>query len=219
MVVTFFLFVISATGVYGQENSDSRLLVYAVYIHKSIKENWGPGVAIYLGKGLFITAAHVAGRTWITRPKIVIAGEQLPTNVVKAGDFETIDLTLLSVDEARLPSRLSLRRNPLCNEPPWPGERVVTVVPDRTARSHILSPKLLPRDAQKFDTVIRDVATTGDSGSGVFDVEKKCLLGIMSRKISVQVNRKDTGSTQTIDIAKYFVPASVIANFIPSELR
>jgi hypothetical protein len=197
--------------------SDSLLLVYAVNIHKSIKETWGPGVAIYLGKGLFITAAHVAGRTWLTRPKIVIAGEELPTNVVKAGDFETIDLTLLSVDVNRLPSRLALRRNPLCERPPWPGEPVITVVPEGTARSYILSPKALPESARKFDTVIRDVALTGNSGSGVFDAEKKCLLGIMSRKISAYRTHKDTGKSEPYDIAKYFVPASVIAEFIPPD--
>ena len=31
--------------------------------------------------------------------------------------------------------------------------------------------------------MISDVATTGNSGSGVFDAGNKCLLGIMSRKI------------------------------------
>ena len=68
-------------------------------------------------------------------------------------------------------------------------------------------------------TVIRDVATTGNSGSGVFDANKKCLLGIMSRKISQQWTRKDNGKKETVDIAKYFVPASVIASFIPAQWR
>jgi Trypsin-like peptidase domain len=200
-------------------DADESLRIYAVNIHRTPMQTWGPGYGIYLGKGLFITAAHVAGHTWLTRPKVSIAGQEFPTNVVKAGDFETIDLTLLSVDENRLPLRLSLRRNPLCQEPPWAGERVITVVPEGLARSQILSPKLLPLGSRKFDTVIRDVATTGNSGSGVFDADKKCLLGIMSRKISLQITRKATGKTETVDIAKYFVPASVIANFIPAEWR
>jgi hypothetical protein len=198
---------------------DDSLLIYAVNIHQTPMQTWGPGYGIYLGKGLFVTAAHVAGHTWFTRPKVAINGQEFPTSVVKAGDFETIDLTLLSVDETRLPLRLSLRRNPLCKEPPWPGERVITVVPEGTARSQILSPRLLPQNARKFDTVIKDVATTGNSGSGVFDADKKCLLGIMSRKITQQTTRKDNGKTVTVDIAKYFVPASVIANFIPAHLR
>jgi hypothetical protein len=198
---------------------DESLLVYAVNIHQTPMQTWGPGYGIYLGKGLFITADHVAGHTWLTRPKVSIGDQEFPTNVVKAGDFETIDITLLSVDEGRLPLRLSLRRNPLCEEPPWPGERVITVVPEGTARSQILSPKLLPMSVRKFDTVIKDVATTGNSGSGVFDANRKCLLGIMSRKISQRVVRKDDGKSETVDIAKYFVPASVIAKFIPPEFR
>jgi hypothetical protein len=200
------------------ENADNSLLVYAVNIHQTPMQTWGPGYGIYLGKGLFITAAHVAGRTWFTRPKVAIAGTEYPTKVVKAGDFETIDLTLLSVDETRLPSRLALRRNPLCAQPPWPGEPVITVVPEGTARSRIMSPQRLPLSARKFDTVISDVAQTGNSGSGVFDAEKKCLLGIMSRKISDYRTNRSTGKRELYDIAKYFVPASVIGQFIPAEL-
>jgi hypothetical protein len=199
------------------ENADDSLLVYAVNIHQTPMQTWGPGYGIYLGRGLFITAAHVAGHTWFTRPKVTIAGTEYATKVVKAGDFETIDLTLLSVDETRLPSRLALRRNPLCAQPPWPGEPVITVVPEGTARSRIMSPQRLPLNARKFDTVISDVAQTGNSGSGVFDAERKCLLGIMSRKISEY--RMKNGKRELYDIAKYFVPASVIAQFIPAEFQ
>jgi hypothetical protein len=46
-------------------------------------------------------------------------------------------------------------------------------------------PFSIPR---KFSTLISDVATTGNSGSGVFDAGNKCLLGIMSRKIFVKPN-------------------------------
>jgi len=201
------------------ESTDDSLLVYAVNIHQTPMQLWGPGYGIYLGKGLFITAAHVAGHTWFTRPKVAIAGTEYPTKVIKAGDFETIDLTLLSVDETRLPGRLALRRNPLCTQPPRPGQPVITVVPEGTARSRIMSPLRLPLNARKFDTVISDVAQTGNSGSGVFDAEKKCLLGIMSRKISEYRRHKNTGKRELYDIAKYFVAASVIAQFIPPELR
>jgi trypsin-like peptidase len=199
------------------ESTDDSLLVYAVNIHQTPMQSWGPGYGIYLGRGLFLTAAHVAGHTWFTSPKVAIAGTEYPTNVIKAGDFETVDLTLLSVDETRLPGRLALRRNSLCKEPPRPGQPVVTVVPEGTARSRILSPQRLPLSARKFDTVISDVAQTGNSGSGVFDAEKKCLLGIMSRKISDY--RMKNGKRELQDIAKYFVPASVIAQFIPAEFQ
>jgi hypothetical protein len=198
------------------DNPDDALLVYAVNIHRTPVQPW-TGNGIYLGKGLFITAAHVVGTAWITRPKVVIDGQEYPTLIVKEGKFEETDLTLLSVDEKLLPSRLRLRRNPLCRENPRPGESVITVVPGRTARSYVLDPKYLPRDVRKFSTVIRDVAQTGNSGSGVFDAARRCLLGIMSRKISQ--SRTINGKTQVVDIAKYFVPASTIADFIPAELR
>jgi hypothetical protein len=210
---TMFCCIANAAG------TDDSLLVYAVNIHQTPMQSWGPGYGIYLGKGLFVTAAHVAGRTWFTRPKVAIDGIEYPTHVIKIGDFDTIDLTLLSVDERLLPSRLALRQNPLCAQSPWPGEPVITVVPEGAVRSRILSPQRLPLSVRKFNTVISDVAQTGNSGSGVFDADKKCLLGIMSRKISEYPVQKGPGKNQLHDIAKYFVPSSIIVQFLPEELR
>jgi hypothetical protein len=198
------------------ENADDSLLVYAVNIHQTPMQSWGPGYGIYLGKGLFITAAHVAGRSWLTRPKVAIAGHEYPTSVVKEGSFESTDLALLAVDENLLPLRLRLRRNPLCTDFPWPGEDVITVVPEGTARSRIIAPERLPASVRKFSTAIADVAKTGNSGSGVFDAGRRCLLGIMSRKISQSLKRPGSIKPETRDIAKYFVPASTIREFIPA---
>src|SRR5262249_37697262 len=75
-----------------------------------------------------------------------------------------------------------------------------------------------PGNPSSISTVISDVATTGNSGSGVFDAGQKCLLGIMSRKIFVRPGSGDKESEQK-DIAKYFVPASTIRAFIPTEYR
>jgi hypothetical protein len=200
------------------ENADDSLLSYAVNVHRTPMQTWGPGYGIYLGRGLFITAAHVVGRAWMTRPKIAIAGLEYPTHVIKEGSFEGTDLTLLSIDEDLLPLRLRMRRTSLCKAPPRPGQQVVTVVPEGVVRSHILAPERLPPDVRRFGTVIADVARTGNSGSGVFDAQNRCLLGIMSRKISQSRTRSDTGKTETVDIAKYFVPASEIAAFLPTDL-
>jgi S1-C subfamily serine protease len=200
------------------ENPDDSLLIYAVNIHRTPTQSW-PGSGIYLGKGLFITAAHVVGNAWLTRPKVVIDEKEYPTRVVKEGSLEGTDLTLLSVEEDQLPIRLRLRRNPLCVEHPWAGEEVITVVPGGTARSRIIPPEKLPLNVRNFSTVIGDVARTGNSGSGVFDAQRRCLLGIMSRKISLSGKRADTGKRETRDIAKYFVPAATISAFIPTELR
>jgi trypsin-like peptidase len=195
------------------DQEDETFLVYAVTIDMHAWQGYG----IYLGGGLFLTAAHIIGRSWLTRPEIVIAGQKYPTRVVKEGSSSGTDLTLLAVDESLLPMRLRLRKNPLCKNPPWPGEEVVTVVPERVVHSHIISPARLPPNLRNRTSVIADVATTGNSGSGVFDARHKCLLGIMSQKISEPRTRADTGEVELHDIAKYFVPASTIGNFMPSN--
>ncbi len=194
---------------------DDAFLVYAVNI--DMRSSWGNG--IYIGKGLFLTAAHVVGRSWLTWPKIVIGGQKYPTRVVKEGSSGGTDLTLLAVEESLLPMRLRLRRNPLCIAPPRPGQEVVTVVPEAVVHSHIISPERLPPDLRKLTSVIGDVATTGNSGSGVFDARQKCLLGIITQKISQSRARADTGEIEVHDIAKYFIPASAIVSFMPPEFR
>jgi S1-C subfamily serine protease len=203
---------------FAQDENDS-LRIYAVNIHQTPMQTWGPGYGIYLGKGLFITAAHVAGRAWWTQPKVTIAGKEYPTRVIKEGSLDETDLTLLAVDEDLLPVWLRLRRNILCSKFPYPGEEVVTVIPEGIASSRVISPGLLPPTARKFNSLIGDVAKTGNSGSGVFDVQQKCLLGIMSRKISQTGTVKGSGKTISRDIAKYFVPSTTIRAFIPADTQ
>jgi hypothetical protein len=196
--------------------ADDALRIYAVNVVMHPAPSW-PGYGIYLGKGLVITAAHVVD-PW--KPVSVRFGDQeLPATIVKAGKFDQDDLTLLTVEEQKLPIKLRLRQLPLCEKPPRAGEPVVVAVPEGTARSLILPSNVLPSNIQtRFATVIRDVTTTGNSGSGIFDLEHKCLLGIMSRKIQIPSNRSD-GGIEMLDLAKYFVPAKTIAEFIPSQYR
>jgi trypsin-like peptidase len=201
------------------QGASETLLAYAVNVHRTPMQTWGPGYGIYLGGGLFITAAHVVGRAWMTRPKIAIGDVEYPTKVVKEGSFNGTDVTLLSVDPEHLPMRLGLRKMLLCKSPPQPGQRVVTVVPEKIAHSQILDPRRLPAYAQRFNTVIADVAETGASGSGVFDLKQRCLLGIMSRKITSPAGPTGGYQSQPRDIAKYFVPAMEIAVFLPDNLR
>jgi len=56
----------------------------------------------------------------------------------------------------------------LCEGPPWP-DPVIVVDAGHAAQSNIVSPQVLPFTLRnKFSTLIADVATTGNSGSGVF---------------------------------------------------
>jgi hypothetical protein len=184
--------------------TDSSLRIYAVHVSGGL-------YGVYLGQGLIITAAHVVGSA---NPPVRIAGLDLSGKVVKLSPFEQLDLALLSVDEEKLPINLRLRRMPLCQRPLFAGEPVIVAIPERTARSQVVSPLSLPSNIRnRFSTAIKDVATTGNSGSGVFDANLKCLLGIMSRKIF----DRPAGGGADKDLAKYFVPAPIIRAFIPSE--
>jgi hypothetical protein len=195
------------------QNPDDDLRVYAVsVINTTPFKRPFSGYGIYLGQGAVITAAHVVGH-WalFTNPRILIARQELPAKVIKKGSFEQTDLALLSVDEASLPVSLRLRRSPLCKALPNVGSNVVVVYPERTVRSRIFSPQLIaPIYRTRFNTLIRDVQ---GSGSGAFDVERKCLLGIMSASVPTYSYRGQNSR------AEYFVPESKIADFIPAELR
>jgi hypothetical protein len=167
---------------------------------------------IYLKPGLVITAAHLTVH-WVGEAELAvrIGGATSPASIVKQGEVEDVDLTLFSADEQKLPDRVVRIETPLCQAPPWPGDPVIVVDHASATRSHIISPRVLPFASWriKFQTLIADVASTGDSGSGVFDPNRKCLLGIMSRKFA----------TDGKDIAKYFVPAREIRDFLPVEFR
>ncbi len=201
--------------------SDDSLKVYAVNIIKTPpfkKQFTGDGV--YLGQGMVLTAAHVVGH-WpvFTRPRVRIAGQDLTAKIIKEGSFEQIDLALLSVEEARLPVSLRLRRNPLCKDPPKIGMEVINVTPEKTVRSRIISPLLIaPGLRSRFDTLITSEEA---SGSGLFDAERKCLLGIMSAKAQKYNYKKRNGRivANANGFAGYFVSASKIANFMPPDFR
>jgi hypothetical protein len=127
---------------------------------------------------------------------------------VKQGAFEDVDLALFSVDQQKLPASIQEMQAPLCRARAWPGDPVIVVDQAGTAHSHIISPVILSFPLRsKFSILIADVATTGNSGSGVFDPNHECLLGIMSRKFI----------SAGVDIAKYFVPASEIREFMRVE--
>src|SRR5215471_10766680 len=123
--------------------TDDSLRIYAVDIWQDPPQSWGPGRGVYLGKGLVLTAAHVVGSAADTKPRVHIAGMELPATAIREGNFERVDLTLLSVDEQKLPVYLRMRRMPLCDNKPWPGEPVIVAIPEGTARSHIMLPSLL----------------------------------------------------------------------------
>jgi len=201
--------------------TDDDLRIYAVNVVKTAPfEKQSTGYGIYLGQGIVITAAHVVGNWPIfTHPRVLIAGQDLPAKVIKEGSFETTDLALLSVEQAALPMRLRLRRNPPCNTYPTIGTEVINVIPEGTTRARIISPLLIPVQLRKrFDTLIDSEKS---SGSGLFDAERKCLLGIMSGKVEkYHYQLENVRIRGYVDgYAGYFVSAAKIAKFIPADLH
>ena len=199
-----------------QPAPDDHLRVYAVNVVKKAPfEKQFTGYGIYLGKGMVITAAHVVGN-WpaLTHPRVLVAGLDLPATVVKQGSLEETDLALLSVDETQLPVSLRLRRNPLCAAQPLFGARAIVVYPEKSVETHTVSPLFIaPKFRAKFGSLI---AEPQGSGTGVFDAERRCLLGIISRKIPKYTYRRQNGRLSTSDAgwAGYYVPASAIAVFL-----
>ena len=129
---------IALTPVPARAQSDrAELTALAVHINHTPQQSW-PGYGIYLGNGLILTAAHVAGDFAQTKPHVIIAGQDLPAALVKQGSLDSVDLTLLSIDGTKLPVGLQMRRTPLCEHPPFAGEKVVVAIPEGTAPSKIL---------------------------------------------------------------------------------
>ena len=140
----------------------------------------------------------------------------MPAKVLKQSEIDDADLALLSVDQSLLPISLQLRRNPICHEPLVPGANVAIVLPESIMHSQIISPQLIAAPyREKFYSLTKDL---GRSGFRVFNVQKKCLLGIISRKIPKVSYHKEGRNivVQPDGFAGYFVP---VFDFIPPEFR
>ena len=201
------------------ENPDNSLRIYGVHVvHTPPFKDPFIGYGIYLGQGLVLTASHVVGRVpGYSNPRVIIGGEDLPAKVLKQGAPEHTDLALLSVDQTLLPISLQLRRAPLCQFPLQVGMRVVIVYPERTVRSQIISPLLIPKEYRsKFPTLINE---SQGSGSGVFNADKKCLIGIMSARVTkfAYQGAKGAMTMRENGYAGYFVPVSKRSTFLQPE--
>ena len=200
---------------------DDSFRIYGVHIDRTPKQPW-TGLGIYLGRGYVLTPAHVAGLGFWRKPRVEVEGRDLPTKVLKDGHFHNVDITLLAIDEQQLPVRLGLRRLTLCQNAPWVGEDVIVATREGVARSHVMSPYLLPPNTPaKFSAVIPYAPETAGSGSAIFDSNRKCLLGIVSGKIQRDEMVQEDGRlvSRPRDVATYFVPASTIADFIPATVH
>jgi hypothetical protein len=181
------------------------------------------GNAVYLGNGRILTASHVAGTVGHPSPVADIAGVTLPTTRLRQGSLDGVDLSLLKVDVRALPKPfLALPKLSICSDDPDIGTPVLVITPKQIATSHTVGSDVLPpwifspAVITKFNTLIADVYSTGNSGSAVFDQATGCVLGIMSRKIELTKMSGATGHPvkTVIPLAKYFVGPKLILAFL-----
>src|SRR5437879_4681445 len=141
-----------AGGLLAQDNGSGPLVAAALLAPG--------GPAVYLGSGLLLTAAHLVNPG--ADIAVAIARTKLPAKVLKQGAYEDIDLSLLHVDQSKLPPMLPNVQ--LCSTPPWPGDPVIVIDAAQATRSTIAAPSVLPPLYQhRFPTLIKAVATTGNS--------------------------------------------------------
>lgn len=215
-------FTVAASGTADAGQSPTALQAYTLTLVRLPLHNW-VGNAVYLGDGRILTASHVAGTIGHPSPVADIAGVTLPTKRLKQGSLDGVDLSLLQVDVDALPkSFLALPRLSICDDDPDIGTPVLVITPKQIAPSRTVGASVLPPSVfspaviTKFNTLIADVYSTGNSGSAVFDARTGCILGIMSRKIELTKRSGEAGRPvkTVIPLAKYFVGPKLIQGFL-----
>jgi hypothetical protein len=220
VLIGCFLTAISPTALAGVL-ADADLDLHVVRILRTLpadisKVGHTGNAGVLLGKGLVLTAAHVIGGAPIGAKFYVLAGDRLiEAHVVRAGDYGTTDVSVLALDAELLPDAMR-EAQPLlfCEEAPREGQAVRVAEYENMTSSVIVGRDILPPGIpENLTTFIKDVYTTGNSGSGVFDAQAGCLMGIMSRKVE-RTSVTASGEKRVEGIAKYFVPAADIRPFI-----
>ena len=194
-----------------------------------VHHRWPPSVdalaasgntAIHIGSGYFLTASHVSQPPHAgDAVGLGIDGAFHPATIIRAGTYDSVDVTLLRIDPADLPRRL--REAPalaLCGSPLAPGTQAWVVSAGSDTQARILGlADLPPGIPDRYASLITNMAGSGQSGSGVLPPSRDCLAGIVSRVVSQTTTRAD-GSSTSIVLAKYFVPAEEIGRFLSDSL-
>ena len=116
--------------------------IYAVHIIRVPKESW-TGYGVYLGNGVVVTAAHVAGSSLFHKVRVEIAGRDLP-RCPKGRPISRRGLDGPFCGRAAASGQPATSPNEGCKDPPSPGEEVIVAIPEGIARSHVISPSVLP---------------------------------------------------------------------------
>jgi hypothetical protein len=183
-------------------------------VEKSVGDgaHYSQGSGIFIGGGLFLTAAHVVKYNEQDRNVTVLAGGRPIAGVLaRVSDNVDVDLALIAVDPAALPAAA---RNQaavaLCSENPGVSQPVAVVsLSQVTPAVTIATPINSKAQMGTWTNLLTTGYHHGDSGGGVFDPRRRCLWGIISLGLSGRPNT-DTASLNLTA----FVPASDISAFL-----
>jgi hypothetical protein len=154
------------------------------------------GAAVHLGQGRFVTAAHVVDGTPArlrgcvpgpVTPLVVFAGNATPARLLRAGRGDVgpeVGLRYLGGRDLAL-----IQAGPraeagaeVCAADAATGQAVVVTTPWRTVRAQVLGSMRESPAAYGGYAEIGIRLEPGESGAGVFDAARGCLLGLVSHR-------------------------------------
>jgi hypothetical protein len=164
------------------------------------------GTAVFLGGNLFLTAAHLVDQDPLlddcaqfgkADPVIAFGPARLRAQVVRAAPWsdagglvyrDGMDLALVAVDARMIPPELRAADARAVCEADLPAAAEVRVATEFGTGAA----RIMPRGNSDFAR-IDFRAKHGDSGGGVFDPRRGCLLGIISNGGAEGANYVPTG--------------------------
>ena len=167
------------------------------------------GGGTYLFSGYVATAAHVMDHHLLIAPDVYLrSGEKQAAGVMAVGNREVADAAILRLDPDKLPGDLA-KLPPLhvCDNDPHVGQTVAVVLDGVQREAEV---EKFPDEYGGARLIVAG-GHPGVSGSGVFDPEHRCLIGVVSRGVR---EREYTPDGKTLLAERFlglsFAPASKI---------
>lgn len=178
------------------ESADTRAAASIAEVRTGLPPCEATGAAVHLGGGIFVTAAHVVDGTPArlrgcaparARSVISFQGKAGLAQLIGAGTAEVapvIGLRYLGGRDIGL-LRLADSSGPaahLCRFDPLADETVIVASPRRVFRTHVLGTMREDIGIYGGYAEIAVRMEPGESGAGVFDAARACLLGVVSHR-------------------------------------
>lgn len=141
------------------------------------------GGGVWLGNGQVLTAMHLFQTSKDSDTiDVFVRGEKLAAVPALGGDLQDNDLALLIVPPASVPETLrSLPMPQICRRKEQVGEHLYVVAYDRTYSTYASPDGQTTYQGKTWSRATTEIFSHGVSGSAVYDEDRGCLAGIISR--------------------------------------